>query len=60
MELNRLERRLLFQVEDDYQSKALNVTKNVAIKKVLALIKEDSFITTTEMARQLSVNRQTT
>ena len=29
-------------------------------KKVLALIKEDSFITTTEMARQLSVNRQTT
>ncbi len=45
MELNRMKRRILFQIEDDYQSKAQNVTRDVAIEKVLALIKEDSFIT---------------
>jgi len=36
MELNRLERRLLFQVEGDYQSKTLNVTKDVAIEKSIS------------------------
>ena len=45
-------------------TKALNVTKDVtkdvAIEiKVLALLKVDASITTTEMARQLSVNRRT-
>lgn len=41
-------------------SKALNVTKNVTIEiKILELIKENKFITTVEMARQLSVNRRT-
>lgn len=44
--------------------KALNVTKdvtkNVSIEvKILALLKENASITTTEMARQLSVNRRT-
>lgn len=45
-------------------AKALNVTKNVTIDvtiemKILDLIKENASITTTEMARQLSVNRRT-
>lgn len=45
-------------------SKALNVTKevikDVAIEiKILTLLKENATITTTEMARQLSVNRRT-
>ena len=41
-------------------TKALNVTKDVAIEiKILALLKENASITTTEMARKLSVNRRT-
>ncbi|WP_285824444.1 HTH domain-containing protein, partial [Schaedlerella arabinosiphila] len=37
-----------------------DVTKDVAIEiKILALIKENASITSTEMARQLSVNRRT-
>ncbi len=41
-------------------AKALNVTKDVTIEmKILDLIKENAFITTTEMVRQLSVNRRT-
>ena len=41
-------------------TKALNVTKDVTIEiKILALIKENASITTTDMARQLSVNRRT-
>lgn len=49
------------KVSDD---KALNVTKdvtkNVSIEmKILALIKENASVTTTEMSRQLSVNRRT-
>jgi hypothetical protein len=36
MELNRLNRWLLFQVEGNYQSKALNVTKDVAIEKSIS------------------------
>lgn len=60
MELTRLERQLLFQFEGDYQSKALNVTKDVTIEiKILALIKENASITSTEMAKHLSVNRRT-
>lgn len=41
-------------------AKALNVTKDVSIEvKILALLKENASITTTDMARQLSVNRRT-
>ena len=37
-----------------------DVTKDVAIEiKILALLKENASITTTEMARKLSVNRRT-
>lgn len=37
-----------------------DVTKDVTIEiKILALIKENASITTTDMARQLSVNRRT-
>lgn len=49
-----------FQSAKVSDTKALNVTKDVAIEiKILALIKENASITTTEMARQLSVNRRT-
>ena len=42
------------------QNVTKDVTKDVAIEmKILALIKEDASVTTTEMARQLSVNRRT-
>ena len=46
------------------EAKALNVikdvTKDVTIEiKILVLIKENASITTTDMARQLSVNRRT-
>ncbi len=37
-----------------------NVTKNVALEiKILALIKDNASVTTTEMSKQLSVNRRT-
>ena len=49
-----------FQSAKVLDTKALNVTKDVTIEiKILALIKENASITTTEMARQLSVNRRT-
>ncbi len=53
-----------FQSAKVSDAKALNVTKdvtkNVSIEvKILALLKENASITTTEMARQLSVNRRT-
>ena len=49
-----------FQSAKVSDTKALNVTKDVAIEiKILALIKENASITTTDMARQLSVNRRT-
>lgn len=53
-----------FQSAKVLDTKALNVTKDVtkdvAIEiKILALIKENASITSTEMARQLSVNRRT-
>lgn len=41
-------------------AKVLNVTKDVTIEmKILDLVKENASITTTEMTRQLSVNRRT-
>ncbi|GFH93478.1 hypothetical protein IMSAGC003_00003 [Lachnospiraceae bacterium] len=41
-------------------TKALNITKGVAIEmKIFTLIKENASITSTEMARKLSVNRRT-
>lgn len=41
-------------------TKVLNVTKDVAIEmKILDLVKENASIITTEMSRQLSVNRRT-
>lgn len=41
-------------------SKAQDVTKDISIEvKLLALVKENASITTTEMAEQLSVNRRT-
>ncbi len=52
-----------FQSAKVLDTKALNVTKDVtkdvAIIKILALIKENASITSTEMARHLSVNRRT-
>ena len=40
--------------------KALNVTKDVTIEmKILALIKANACITTTEMVKRLSANRRT-
>ncbi len=41
-------------------AKALNVTKDDVIEmKILVLLKENASITTTEMSKQLSVNRRT-
>ena len=41
-------------------TKALNVTKDDVIEmKILVLLKENASITTTEMSKQLSVNRRT-
>ena len=41
-------------------SKAPNVTKDVTIEvKILALLKENAFMTTTEMAKRLFVNKRT-
>lgn len=53
-----------FQSAKVSDAKALNVTKDVTKDvsievKILALLKENASITTTEMARQLSVNRRT-
>lgn len=49
-----------FQSAKVSDAKALNVTKDVSIEvKILALLKENASITTTKMARQLSVNRRT-
>ena len=53
-----------FQSAKVSDAKALNVlkdvTKDVTIEiKILNLIKENESITTTDMARQLSVNRRT-
>lgn len=53
-----------FQSAKVSDAKALNVTKDVTKDvsievKILGLLKENASITTTEMARQLSVNRRT-
>lgn len=51
---------LLFKMLRYWIPKPLNVTKDVTIEvKILALLKENASITTTEMAKRLFVNRRT-